>query len=175
VVRAATTVTQALDTLTSFLDDAGIAYEVVAHDPTFTAQDEAQAAHIDPPAMAKTIVLHDEERFILAAIPASRTLDLNRCRAALGASPHLRLAAEDEIAQAFGQFEVGAIPPLGVDVPEVVDVRLLYRERIGCAAGDHSHSVLIDPRDLVRLAEPRVADICEHTGHGSRFHDLPKV
>jgi Ala-tRNA(Pro) deacylase len=165
----------ALDNLTALLDDRGVSYEVISHDRTFTAQDEAQAASIDLPAMAKTIVLRDEDRYVLAAIPASRTLDLERCRTALGASTHLRLASEEEIAQAFGQFEVGAVPPLGADVPEVVDIRLLYRERIGCAAGDHGHSVLIDPRELIRLAEPRVADICEHDPHGGRFHDVPKL
>jgi len=164
-----------LETLTTFLDDRGVSYEVVAHDPTFTAHDEAEAARVDLPAMAKTIVLRDEDRYVLAAIPGSRTLDMERCRAALGASAPTRLASEDEIAQAFGQFEVGAVPPLGADVPEVVDIRLLYRDRIGCAAGDHQHSVLIDPRELVRLTEPRVADICEHDPHGSCFHDVPKL
>lgn len=166
---------KALDTLKAFLEDRAVTYEVVSHPPTFTAHDEADATHVDPPSMAKTIVLRDEDRYVLAAIPASRTLDLDRCRAALGASARLRLASEEEIAQAFPQFEVGAIPPLGADVPEVVDIRLLYRDRIGCAAGDHEHSVLIDPRELVRLAEPRVADVCEHTPHASRFHDLPHL
>jgi prolyl-tRNA editing enzyme YbaK/EbsC (Cys-tRNA(Pro) deacylase) len=59
-------------------------------------------------------------------------------------------------------------------VPEVVDVRLLYRERIVCAAGDHRHSVRLDPRGLLRLIEPRVADICEHTQGEHRFSDLPR-
>jgi hypothetical protein len=56
----------------------------------------------------------------------------------------------------FPGFEVGALPPLGPDLPpaEVVDVRLLYRERLLCSAGDHRHSLAIDPRDLVRVVEP---------------------
>jgi Ala-tRNA(Pro) deacylase len=164
---------KALESLTAFLDDRAVSYEVIAHGPTFTAHDEAEAAQVDLPSMVKTIVLHDEDRYVLAAIPASRALDLERCRASLGASAHLRLASEEEIARAFPYYDVGAIPPLGTDVPEVVDIRLLYRERVACAAGDHEHSVLVDPRELVRLAEPRVADICEHTG--TRFHDLPHV
>jgi Ala-tRNA(Pro) deacylase len=165
----------AFETLTALLDDYAVSYEVIVHEPTFTARDEAQAARVGLPSMVKTIVLRDDDRYVLAAIPASRTLDLERARAALDASVRLRLAAEEEIAEGFPQFEVGAIPPLGTAVPEVVDVRLLYRERVACAAGDHEHSLLVDPRELVRLAEPRVADICEHTGHGTRFHDLPHV
>ena len=59
-------------------------------------------------------------------------------------------------------------------VPEVVDIRLVYREHVLCAGGDHRHGIRLDPRDLLRLAEPRVADICEHDGD-HRFADLPKI
>jgi prolyl-tRNA editing enzyme YbaK/EbsC (Cys-tRNA(Pro) deacylase) len=43
-----------------------------------------------------------------------------------------------------------------------------------CAGGDHRHGIRLDPRDLLRLAEPRVADICEHDGD-HRFADLPRL
>src|SRR5215210_3327620 len=144
--------TEALQTLRRFLEERGVAHEVVEHAPTFRAGDEAQATGVEPAAMVKTLVLRDDDAYLIAAIPATRELDLERVRAATGASPHLRIAAE------LPEFEVGAIPPLGVRVPEVVDIRLLYRDRVACAAGDHRHSVLVDPRDIVRLAEPRVAD-----------------
>lgn len=167
--------TNALETLTAFLDERGVRYELVSHEPTFTASDDAAAAGIEPAAMIKTVALCDRESYLLAAIPASRTLDLERARAALRATSHLRLASEDEIAAQFPQFEVGAIPPVGSPVPEAVDVRLLYRDRVGCPAGDHEHTILLDPRDIVRLAEPRVADICARTESGSRFHDTPHL
>jgi prolyl-tRNA editing enzyme YbaK/EbsC (Cys-tRNA(Pro) deacylase) len=57
----------------------------------------------------------------------------------------------------------------------VIDIRLLYHGTVLCAAGDHRHSLLIDPRDLFRLAEPRVADICEHDVGEHRFSDVPHV
>ena len=170
-----TTSSEALQALTGFLDDQGIGYRVLSHDPTFTAGDEALAAGVEPASMVKTLVLRARDEFLIAAIPANRTLDLERARVAMRASPQLRLATEQEIADEFPQFEVGAIPPLGIRVPEVIDIRLLYRERVACAAGDHRHSVLVDPRDIVGLAEPRVADICRHDDHAGRFHDVPHV
>jgi prolyl-tRNA editing enzyme YbaK/EbsC (Cys-tRNA(Pro) deacylase) len=33
--------------------------------------------------------------------------------------------------------------------------------QILCSAGDHRHSVLVDPREVVRITAARVADICE--------------
>ena len=46
-----------------------------------------------------------------------------------------------------------------------------------CAGGDHSHSIRLDPLELLRLAEPRVGDICENAGPPRRkdFANLPKL
>jgi prolyl-tRNA editing enzyme YbaK/EbsC (Cys-tRNA(Pro) deacylase) len=70
---------------------------------------------------------------------------------------------EEEMREAFPAFDVGAIPPFPPGrLPEVVDIALLHHERIVCAGGERERSVPIAPLELLRLAEPRVADICEH-------------
>jgi Ala-tRNA(Pro) deacylase len=162
--------------LAQLLDEAGVEHELVEHPAAFTAVDEAAVAGVEPTRVAKTLVLHDRDGYRLAVIPAGKRLDLARARDALRATRHLRLATEEEIQVAFPGFEVGAVPPLGdsLPVPEVVDIRLLYRERVLCAAGDHRHGVLLDPRELLRVAEPRVADVCERAVGEHRFADLPR-
>ena len=158
------------------LDSAGVSYEIVEHAESFTAADEARAAGQEPSETAKTLVLLDHGEPRLAVVPAARRLDLARARQALRADRHLRLATEEEAAEAFPDYEVGALPPFVAGrAPEIVDTRLLYVDRILCAAGDHRHGVLLAPRDLVRIAEPRVADICEHAPGEHRFADLPHV
>jgi Ala-tRNA(Pro) deacylase len=158
------------------LDAAGVRYEIVEHAPVYTAGDEAGAAGREPQETAKTLVLIDGGRIRLAVLPASRRLDLDRARRALEAGRHLRLATEEETAERFPAFEVGALPPFAGDtIPEAIDSRLLYHEKVLCSAGDHRHSVLLDPRDLFRLVEPRVADICVHVPGEHRFADLPRV
>jgi Ala-tRNA(Pro) deacylase len=158
------------------LEAAGIRYETVEHPPTYTAADEADAIGRPRQETAKTLVLLDHDRVRLAVIPASRRLDLDRARHALGASRHLRLATEDEVAGRFPAYEVGAVPAFaGEAIPELIDSRLLYHEKVLCSAGDHRHSVLLDPRDLFRLTEPRVADICIHEPGGHRFAEIPRV
>jgi prolyl-tRNA editing enzyme YbaK/EbsC (Cys-tRNA(Pro) deacylase) len=83
------------------------------------------------------------------------------------------------MATAFPQFDVGALPPVGpmLPLPEVVDVRLLYKDHVVVAGGDHRHAIRLDPRDLVRIAEPRVGDISEHdpVEHRKGFADLPRL
>lgn len=96
-------------------------------------------------------------------VPASERLDLHKLRELLDATRQLRLADEAEIAKEFPTFEVGAMPPFGQTVPmvEVIDRALLGQQRILCPAGDHRHSVLVDPHDVVRVTAATVADVCE--------------
>jgi prolyl-tRNA editing enzyme YbaK/EbsC (Cys-tRNA(Pro) deacylase) len=62
-------------------------------------------------------------------------------------------------------------------LPEVVDVRLLYRDHVVFPGGDHRHAIRLDPRELIRLSEPRVGDICEHDElpDHKRFGELPRI
>lgn len=147
--------------ITEFLDGAGIPYEVVEHKPTMSASAEARAVHLPPDEVAKTVVLHNGAGYVIAAVTASDRLDLHKLREVLGAERRLRLASEEEIAREFPSLEVGAIPPFGPMVPaaEVIDLALLEQTRILCPAGDHRHSVLVDPREVVRITSARTADI----------------
>jgi Ala-tRNA(Pro) deacylase len=152
-----------LEAVKSYLDGQGVDYDVVEHEERFTAAAEARASGVEPDDAAKDLILRDGDRYMLAAIPASQRLDLGKARELFGASRSLRLANEGEIGQDFGQFEVGAVPPFGGlhGIPQAVDRRLLEHGRVLCSAGDHTHSVLVDPREMVRIADASTGDLCE--------------
>jgi Ala-tRNA(Pro) deacylase len=152
-----------VERLAEFLESQGVSYEVVEHPARSTAAADARAAGILPQDAAKTVVLRDGEDYRVAVIPASERLDLRKLRELLGAGDSLRLASEDEIAQRFGDFEVGALPPFAplLPAPEVLDRRLLDHPRVFCSGGDHSHGVMVDPQDIVRVARPQLADVCQ--------------
>lgn len=147
-----------------FLDRQGAPFELVEHDETYSADAEAAVAGIEPERVAKTVVLHDHDGFRLAIIPASEKLDLRRVRDVFGASSHLRLATEEEIDREFFVFETGALPPFSslLRVPEILDRRLLDHDAVVCSGGDHRHSMIVSPREIQRLGEPLVADVCMH-------------
>lgn len=167
-----------LSRVRQWLDQKGIAYEVLEHPAAFTALDEARAAGAPPEDAAKSVLLHDEDGYRLAVIPALRRLDLERVRLLLGATKHLRLATEHEMEQDFPGLEVGALPPFGplLAAPEVVDTRLLAHDRVVCSAGDHAHLLSLNPNDLVRAVEPLVGDICSHhpSIHDEDFAETPR-
>jgi Ala-tRNA(Pro) deacylase len=151
-----------LAAVTDFLEREGVAYEVVEHERTESAAAEARAAGVPPSDVAKTVVLRDQEGVRLAVIPASERLDMHKLKEELE-SKGLRLVTEQEMAEEFEDFEVGAVPPFGpmFQALELVDERLLGHDRILCSGGDHEHGVLVDPRDLVKAGQARVVDICE--------------
>jgi prolyl-tRNA editing enzyme YbaK/EbsC (Cys-tRNA(Pro) deacylase) len=153
----------AIDLTTRHLDGLGIDYEVVEHPQAYSAASEATAAGVRPENAAKSVLLYDGEGYRLAVIQASDRLDLGKVRDLLEVGrAKLRLASEEEMATEFQGFELGAIPPLGeiLPAPEIVDRRLLEHHRVLCNGGDHRHSVLLDPNDIVKASDAQVADVC---------------
>ena len=152
-----------IEAITGHLDGAGVAYQVVEHEPTMSAAAEAASTHRPASEVAKTVILQDGDSYVLAVVPASERIDLHKVRDLLGATKSLRLATEAEIAADFPDLEVGAAPPFGPMTPraEFIDHRLLQADRVLCAGGDHTHSVVVDPRDVVRITGATAADISE--------------
>ena len=158
-----TMTTTGVEAIIGFLDGVGIAYELIEHPKVMSAGAEARVAHVPAEQVAKTVVLHDGSAYAIVAVAACDRLDLHKLRELLGATQQLRLANETEIGRDFPTLEVGAVPPFGPMVPaaEVIDSALTEQERILCPAGDHHHSVLVDPRDVVRITGAATADIRE--------------
>jgi Ala-tRNA(Pro) deacylase len=153
-----------LETTTKHLEEQGIQHEVIEHDQAFTAVAEARAAGQEPANAVKSVLLRDVEGYELVVLQASDRLDMHKVRDHFGDSrSELRLATEEEMDADFPQFELGALPPLGemLPAPEVVDRSVLDHDRVLCNAGDHRHSVLLDPSEIVRVSSAEVADLRE--------------
>jgi Ala-tRNA(Pro) deacylase len=152
-----------LEALLTFLSESKIECQVVPHEQTFTARAEARVAQVDPERAAKTVALRVDDGYRLAVVPASERVDLRKVRDVLGLSRQkLALATETQIAEAFPAYQVGALPPIGPQLaPEIVDRRLMEHDQILCSGADHTHGILLDPCDVVRVARATIADICQ--------------
>jgi len=143
-----------MQSLQRLLDDNRVRYEVHAHSRSFTAKETAAADHVPPSEMAKVVVLKSGERFLLAVLPATRTLDLDILRETVG-DAKLRLASEREFADVFAGCEPGAIPPFGqlFGMPTWVDDSLGRERELVFNAGNHRETVHLAYEDFVRLAK----------------------
>jgi Ala-tRNA(Pro) deacylase len=144
-----------------YLRDHGVSFDVVEHAHSESAVAEARAAHLPAEQTAKTVVLRVSDGWRFAVICASDRLDLHKAAEALGVSRHeLRFASEADMAADFPDYEVGSIPPIGPDTPAaLIDLRLLDYGQVLCPAGDHKHSLLVDPADIVRVTGARTVDL----------------
>jgi Ala-tRNA(Pro) deacylase len=147
--------------LVAALAEGAAHYELIHHERTMTAAAEAKALGIEGSEVAKTLVVSTGHGYVRVVVPASRRLDLHRLRELPGVDKAARLATEAELAAAYPDFELGAVPPLGGPAGDrvVVDRPLAELESLVFEAGTHSESVRLRTDDLLRLTEARVADV----------------
>ena len=150
-------------TLKAYLDSQGVSYETVPHPRTYTASHTAQIAHVPGDSVAKSVVIHHEEGYVLAVVPASHRVDLSVLQEVI--DRRMGLASESELDQLFPDCDQGAAPPVGAayGVPTVIDESLKGKEAIWFEGGDHRTLVKVSGSDFDRLSqEARHASFSHH-------------
>jgi len=137
--------------LQEFFESHPLHYAIETHDYSESSQRSAAAAHRSGYKVAKSVLLKDDEGYLLAVSPACYRLHLGELRRAL--DRNLGLATEAELATMFGDCALGAIPPAGVlyDLDTIVDEALLEQDDIYFEAGDHEQLVHMKRADFSKL------------------------
>ena len=153
-----------------YLDDQGLAYEVVSHQETFSTCEEARAVGVISSHVAKTLVIKTRSGDVLAVLPASARVDIHKLRDILDDN-HARLATEDEMKAEFTDFDLGAVPPLGelFDAPVYMDGQLENADEIIFAGGTHRDSIKMSGEDFLKLTRPQVVDLALEAGEGGVY------
>jgi Ala-tRNA(Pro) deacylase len=149
--------------LRSFLDSQGIRYEVLPHPHTSTSLETARAARVPGERIAKSVVLEDEQGYLMAILPASCRVSLDALERQLHRK--LELASEAELVGLFQDCEIGAVPPVAdpYGMSAVIDERLWNLSDVYFEAGDHE--------DLVHLSGEAFQEIQVHAHHGRFSRD----
>lgn len=140
-------------TLVEYLYRHGTPYALEHHMHSFCSLECAREAGVDEECLAKSVVLQDDAGFVLAVLPASRRLELDRVREELGRALHV--SREQDMARLFPDCEFGAVPPIGAayGLKTVLDASLEERDEIYFEGGDHE--------TLVRMAGAAFLDLLE--------------
>lgn len=148
-----------LDRIESMLQLRDCWYQHDTHPTAFTAREVASVDDVPQRAFAKTVVVHWEQGFAMAVLPADKRVDLEELRLDFGFH-HLRLATEFELQELFPGCELGTMPPLGngilYDLPVYVDGLLAAQDYIAFNAGTHRDVVRIKMDDWMGLVRPNV-------------------
>ena len=87
--------------------DQHVAYDVIAHEPTMSSMQTAQACHISGDCLAKAVVLGDDSGYMLAVLPATHHIRMHDVRLQFGKD--VDLASEGEIKELFQDCVLGAV------------------------------------------------------------------
>ncbi|MCU7916875.1 MAG: YbaK/EbsC family protein [Candidatus Thiodiazotropha sp. (ex Dulcina madagascariensis)] len=150
-------------TLQEYLQNHETDYEVIEHRRTDSALHTAEAAHIPGDRMAKSVLLGDDESYVLAVIPATHHVVLDDLAQLTGRN--LFLISEEELQQAFADCETGAVPPTGMPygIETVVDACLLQQPDLYFESGDHGKLIHISIENFRELeADAVVAEFSQH-------------
>lgn len=136
------------------LNDAGIQYGVLRHEPVYTSEEAARVRGVDLSSGAKALICKAGEEFRMFVMPANLKLDSRQVRRELGLR-RMRFADKQEVLELTG-LTSGSIPPFGslFDLPTFCDERLGENERINFNAGDHRISVSMRFADYVAVEKP---------------------
>lgn len=154
-----------LKRLEDFLKENSIKYKSIVHSEAYTSQEIAAAMHISGKDLAKSVIFKAGDRFIMAVLPASSMVDMEKFKVALN-EKDIRLATEKEFQGLFPDSEPGAEPPFGnlYKIDTIVDKTLAEDESIYFNAGNHYEAVEMYYKDYARLVKPKVADFSSPFG-----------
>ena len=140
----------------------GIPFEELHHAETFTAQEMAQREHVSGHRVAKVVVVMADDRPVELVLPASRHVNLDLVRSALGCR-NVRLASEEQMSRFFTGCELGAVPPLRQwsDVAVLMDRTLSVEGPIIFQAATHTDAIRLNFRDWYEMVNPQVASFTE--------------
>jgi len=145
-------------TLQDYLSEKGTQFEVVDHPHALGSLKIAAVAHVPGDCLAKTVVLEDEDGYVIAVVPSTHRVRLSVLRKQL--KRNLRLANEFDFARLFKDCEFGAIPPVGqaYGIKTVIADALAQQAEIYFEAGDH--------RGLIHLNRNQFLDLMSGAEQG---------
>ena len=150
-------------TVSNYLAEYGIEYDILSHPHTSTSGESAQATHIPGNRLAKSVILEDELGYLMVILPASRQVDLGELHRQM--NRNLGLATESELGQLFRDCEIGALPALGpaYGIETLVDDLIAEQPDIYFEAGDHEQLIHVSAESFNVL-------LGERAGHGRFSH-----
>jgi len=137
-----------------------IPYRIIElEDRAISVQDviEYSKEDINPEEICKTILVKRKTQYYALFLRGADKVDFRKLKAVIGKSS---IASREEVLAVSG-VEPGAVCPLLLDVPVLVDRRVLDLERLNFGSGDHLFGVEIASGDLGRVLEYSLVDLAE--------------
>ncbi len=149
--------TTILQSIRELLDEHGVAYRQLSHQPTRTSEESALARGESVRIGGKALLLKVGEDFRLFVLSAALKLDSAAVRTHLG-QRKTRFATREELAELTGLVP-GSVPPFGEPILPfhlLVDESITRNDKIAFNAGSLTDSIIMPVEDYLRIADPEI-------------------
>ena len=143
-------------TVSDYLAEHDVAYDVLTHPHTATSGETAEASHVPGARLAKSVILEDDMGYLMVVLPSNRSVNMSELHRQL--NRNLGLAAENELVSLFRDCEIGALPAMGpaYGLETVVDDELAEQPDIYFEAGDHEQLIHVSGEVFHTLMGDRI-------------------
>jgi Ala-tRNA(Pro) deacylase len=138
-------------TLENYLNSKGVTYDVITHPKTQYSMETAASAHIPGDQLAKSVILEDEQGYLMAIIPSTHHVEIGKLHKLL--NRQLGLATEQELKDLLPDCDVGAVPALGnaYGIETIIDDSLTGYSDIYFESGSHREVVHLNGETFQKL------------------------
>lgn len=126
---------------------------------TKTAEDAARTLQVRSKQIIKSLVFYVDEDPHIVIVRGPDQVDEDKL-AALVAAEDTRFASPDEVEKETG-YSVGGVPPVGTDLPKIVDEHVLNHDKVYGGAGSEHRMIGLDPRFIIDEHD-MVGDVTAH-------------
>ena len=142
------------------LESKNIQYRIIElKERAITVQDVIKYSkeHINSEEICKTILVKRKKEYYALFLRGADKIDFKKLRGLIGKTS---IASRDEVHMVSG-VNPGAVCPLLLDVPVIVDQRVLSLDKLNFGSGNHLYGVEIASVDLAKVLDYRLADVAQ--------------
>lgn len=139
--------------LEKYLRQQEVKYKVVTHPHSEHSMETAEKAHIPGDALAKGVLVKDDDEYLLVVLPSDYHIELDTLKKLL--KQEVAMVDEVTLGVVFSDCEVGAVPPIGM----AYGIRTIWDPKSSLGQLDEIFFEAGDHRSLVRVS-------------GEQFHEL---
>ncbi|MEJ1334927.1 MAG: YbaK/EbsC family protein, partial [Candidatus Sedimenticola sp. (ex Thyasira tokunagai)] len=142
--------------LEKYLQQREVEYQVVAHPHSEYSMETAAKAHVHGDALAKGVLVKDDDGYLLVVVPADYHIELDSLHKLL--RQEVAMVGEATLGEVFSDCELGAVPPVGMayGIKTVWDPKssLGKLSEIFFEAGDHQSLLRMSGEQFHELMAP---------------------
>jgi Ala-tRNA(Pro) deacylase len=133
------------------LNRKGVIYNLLNHPHSRCSLESARLAKIPPNQVAKGVLTHDGENYLLCVIPSNHRLSISWLNKSMNG--RFKLVSEHRLGEFFDDCELGAIPALGqiYGLHVIWDVALVDTDDLYIESGDHENLIHVSKGGFMEL------------------------